>query len=410
MRTAELVSTGSELLSGRTLNRHAQVLGAGLRTVGIRLMRDTTVGDSLEGIAGAVGEALGRADLVVVSGGLGPTSDDMTRDALARLLRRPVHLDSATLELLRDRYQKRGLPLGRESERQALVLEGAVVLPNPVGAAPGQCLLLDDGKVIFVLPGPPREFGAVLETHVLPWLRQQWGGGGDLERVFMMGGFPESRAARVFEEACVPAEGCGVEIGYCAAPGQLEIRFNASAECAAALDAACAAARGLLGAAVYAEERIPIEAAILRRLFREGRTLASAEGASLGLLARRLAGPVEACTSYEGGLVATTRRALLDELEVMPEWIDEQGHAGETIARHMASAVRVRHGATLGCAVSPAALSQEPGTDVPEARVSIAIDGPGSSTCRAFTFSGSRDGIAEWSAQAALNLLWQSLE
>jgi nicotinamide-nucleotide amidase len=407
MNTAELVSTGNELLSGRTLNRHAQVLGAALRTVGIRLLRDTTVGDSLDEIAAAAGEALRRADVVVVSGGLGPTSDDMTRDALGQLLHRPTHLDPETVALLRERYHKRGLPLGRESERQALVLEGAAVLPNSVGAAPGQRLELDDGKVLFVLPGPPREFGAVLDAHVLPWLRDR-GGAPVQERVFLLGGFPESRAARLFEQAGIPEAGCGVEIGYCAAPGQLEIRLTAAAECAAALEMACVTARQLLGVDVYAEERIPIETAILRRLFREGLTLATAEGGSLGLLAGRLAVPEEAAVAYAGGIVATTRGALEDELEVPSAWIEEHGLAAEPVARQMASAIRIRRGASLGCAVSPAVTTAQT-TDAPEATVCIAIDAPDTSHCRTVTFSGSRAGIAEWCAQAALNQLWQTL-
>lgn len=409
MNTAELVSTGHELLSGRTLNRHGQTLGDALRAVGGRLVRDTTIGDDRETIADAVGQAFTRTDTVFVSGGLGPTSDDITRDALADLLGRSILPDPEALALLRDRYQKRGLPLGTESERQALVLEGAVVLSNPVGAAPGQRIDLEEGRVLFVLPGPPREFNAILETHVLPWLRERWGETSGLEQVFLLGGYPESQAARLFEQAGIPAAGSGVEIGYCASPGVLEVRLTASSARREAWTEAAARARDLLGDAVYAEQRIPLESAVLQRLFRKGKNLATAEGASLGGLARRMGESENAPHAYAGGVVAVHPGVLIDELAVLPEWVEEHGSASEPVARHMASSVRLKFGASIGCAVSPVAVQEGTSDSTPEGRVYIAIDLDGEIRCEPYTVTGSRSGMAEWSTQAALNRLWRAL-
>ncbi|HEY5621621.1 MAG TPA: competence/damage-inducible protein A, partial [Pontiella sp.] len=149
---AELISIGTELLCGRTLNTHGRDLGAALNAIVLELVRDTTIPDQIPTIAEAVGEALERVDLVFVSGGLGPTTDDITRDALAELLQKKVILDAPTVEHLKQWYEDRGRTITLAATRQAQVLEGAVVLSNAEGAAPGQRIDFPDGKILFILP------------------------------------------------------------------------------------------------------------------------------------------------------------------------------------------------------------------------------------------------------------------
>lgn len=224
----ELVSIGNELLSGRTVNRHAQTLGAALTAIGLRLMRDTTIPDDVDIIARTVREALERVDLVVVTGGLGPTTDDLTRDALASLFKRRIVSSPEALRVLHQRYAERGRTVTPASERQAQVIEGAAVLINPVGMAPGEQMTLDDGKTVFVLPGPPAEFSAVLEAHVLPWLRERFRGAvPDGLRVLTVRGIGESDVVHRLE--CAGFDAGEVVLGFYPGLGEVEIRLTAPA-------------------------------------------------------------------------------------------------------------------------------------------------------------------------------------
>ena len=223
---AELISIGNELLSGRTLNTHGQDLGAALSTIGLQLARDTTIPDDTATIGFAVQEAFERVGLVFVSGGLGPTIDDITRDALAGLLNRDIVLDQPTVEHLKAWYEKRGRTITIAATRQAQVLEGAVVLPNPVGAAPGQRLDLDGGKTLFVLPGPPNEFNAILEESIIPWIKKKYTTARpNVVRVVRTQGIGESDIVTILEEARFAPK--HVDLGFYPGMGKVEIRLTA---------------------------------------------------------------------------------------------------------------------------------------------------------------------------------------
>ncbi|HKL20400.1 MAG TPA: molybdopterin-binding protein, partial [Tichowtungia sp.] len=229
----ELISIGTELLSGRTLNTHAQTLGGQLAKIGLKLSRDTTIPDVMDTIQSAVREAFERVDIVVVSGGLGPTVDDITRDALAGLVDTGIVLSDSALEAIKARYASRGYPFTPAAERQALVLEGADVLLNSAGCAPGERLDFPDiEKTLFITPGPPVEFSAVLEEHIIPWLRKRFPDAvPDGLRVLMTQGIGESLLVTHLEQAGfhnLPAlrdpEG-GVAIGFYPGSGKVEIRL-----------------------------------------------------------------------------------------------------------------------------------------------------------------------------------------
>lgn len=233
----ELISIGTELLSGRTLNSHAQTLGAALSAMGLRLSRDTTIADEIETIQSAVRDALDRTDIVIVSGGLGPTSDDITRDALAGLFSINIVISEAALAQMKERYSARGYPFTPAAERQALVLEGADVLLNSVGCAPGERLTLPDGKTLFIVPGPPIEFTAVLEEHIIPWLQETFPDAvPDGLRVLMTRGLGESLLVTQLEQAGFQCP--DISIGFYPGSGKVEIRLSASEDKTAALDEA----------------------------------------------------------------------------------------------------------------------------------------------------------------------------
>lgn len=223
---AELISIGNELLSGRTLNTHGQDLGGTLASIGLQLVRDTTIPDEIPVIAGAVEEALARTDLVFVSGGLGPTVDDITRDALGTLLNQQIVLHQPTVDYLHSWYAKRNRRITPAGERQALVLENAVVLPNSVGAAPGQRIELPEGKTLFVLPGPPNEFNAILSEEIVPWLKARYfDARPKLVRIVQTRGIGESDIVTILEAADFHPP-C-VALGFYPGKGQVEIRLTA---------------------------------------------------------------------------------------------------------------------------------------------------------------------------------------
>lgn len=224
--TAELISIGNELLTGRTLNTHGKDLGSALTAIGLSLTRDTTIPDDSNLIQSAVREALGRTGLVFVSGGLGPTVDDITRDALGELLGQQIVLHQPTVEHLRGWYESRGRTMTPAGERQALVLEQATALFNAVGAAPGQRIDLPDGKTLFILPGPPNEFNAILNDEIIPWLQARFTDARPrLVRIVRTRGIGESDIVTILEHAGFsPAN---IDLGFYPGKGKVEIRLSA---------------------------------------------------------------------------------------------------------------------------------------------------------------------------------------
>lgn len=226
---AELISIGNELLSGQTLNTHGRDLGEALAALGLRLSRDTTIADDIPTIGSSVDEALNRVDLVFVSGGLGPTIDDITRDALSKLFEQKIVVHQPTIEHLKGWYEQRGRTMTIAATRQAQVLELAIALFNSAGAAPGQRLELSEGKVLFVLPGPPNEFNAILKEEIIPWLQVRYA---DIKpeyvRFVRTKGIGESDIVTILEEADFqPLE---VDLGFYPGAGKVKIRLSGTAE------------------------------------------------------------------------------------------------------------------------------------------------------------------------------------
>ena len=223
---AELISIGNELLCGRTLNTHGRDLGAALTAMGLQLVRDTTIPDEIHAIGAAAEEAVTRTNLVFVSGGLGPTVDDITRDALAKWLKQKIVLDQPTVEYLKEWYEKRGRTISLAATRQAKVLETAVVLPNSAGAAPGQRIELAGGKVLFVLPGPPNEFNAILDEEIIPWLQERYAHVRPrLVRMVHTTGIGEADIVTILERENFQPP--GIVLGFYPAHGTVEIRLTA---------------------------------------------------------------------------------------------------------------------------------------------------------------------------------------
>jgi nicotinamide-nucleotide amidase len=403
----ELISTGSELLNGRSLNRHAQVLGERLDRMGFALVRDTTVPDDLEAIQEALRGALGRVEVVIISGGLGPTSDDITPEAVADFLGRAVVTDPGSLAALRNRHERLGRAVTPAAERQARIVDSAAALSNPVGAAPGERLKVG-AKTIFILPGPPAEFLAVLEQHVLPWLDAAAPDRPRSDRKsLMVCGLGESDIVMLFDKAGFPPS--GLEVAYCAGPGRIEVRFGAGAGGGDPETAAREACR-LLGGHVYSIEREEMEEVIGRLLVREKKTLSTAESCTGGLLGGRITSVSGSSAYYRGGMIAYANDIKTASLGIPLEILEREGAVSVAVAGRMAGAVRERFGSDFGLGITGIAGPDGGTPGKPVGRVFIALAGETFVRVRKYTFGGDRDRVREWSVRMALDLLRRHLQ
>jgi nicotinamide-nucleotide amidase len=403
----ELVSTGNELLSGRTVNLHAQTIGARLGELGIPLARDTTVGDNPRDIEDALRGALSRADVVVVTGGLGPTMDDLTRDAVASVTGRGIVMDEGSLERIRFRYTKTGRAMNPSVARHALVLEGAEVLSNSVGLAPGERIAWE-GKTIFLLPGPPRELKAVLEEHVLPWIRVHVPvPSRPYVRTFQVCGIGESDLmTRLEKKGFVAGE---VFMETCAQPGRVEVRLKTATGLRDAVDRATAVLREAAGDYLFAEGTATMAEVVADLLRARSATLATAESCTGGMIGARLTDLAGASAWYVGGVVAYSNDSKVRDLSVNAAVLERWGAVSGEAARQMAEGIRRRFAAAYGLAVTGIAGPTGGSAEKPVGLVYAAVSDERGQVDREFRFGGDRASIREWSSALALDLLRRRL-
>src|SRR5262245_11766324 len=336
-----ILAVGSELLTPFRVDTNSLLITERLNAVGYDVRLKTVVGDNLDELARIIESALGWADLIVTTGGLGPTEDDLTRDAVARVLELPLDVDEAIVESIRARFAKRGLTMTENNRRQAMVPRGATVLDNPNGSAPG--LLLKRGATdIVLLPGPPREMTPMLEAVIRDRLAPRSGGAGLFRRVLKITGRPESEVDALVEPIYSKWTRQAVPISttILAALGQLELHLTASAasadEAHEALEIAIAQLREALGPSVYSVDGRPLEAVVGAMLRDAGLTIAVAESCSGGLLASRLTDVPGSSDYVERGVVCYSNRAKTELLGIPEELIRAHGAVSEPVARQMA--------------------------------------------------------------------------
>ena len=402
----ELVSTGLELLTGRTVNTHAHTLARQLAPLGLRLLRDTTVPDDREVIRQAVAEALQRVDLVVVSGGLGPTSDDLTREAVADLTGVGLVMHEPSRQAIRDRYARVGRVLNDSVERHALVLEGAEVMMNPVGLAPGEDIRFQ-GQHIFLLPGPPHEFEAILAEHLVPRLAGLAPAPPQEMRMFQICGIGESDLISRLGGNDFP--GAGLEVAYCAGLGRVEVRLWGSPEKRADLDRVAGQLRAVAGPCVFAERPALMEEVVAEQLTGFGLTLATAESCTGGLVAHRLTNIAGSSAWFRGGMVAYANEAKVRDLGVSESILQTDGAVSAAVARAMAEGVRARFGTDLGLGITGIAGPGGGTAQKPVGLVFCAVADARGTDVKEHRFNGRRAIIKEWSAQMALDLVRRRL-
>lgn len=402
----ELVTTGAELLSGRTLNRHAQWLGGELDRLGWRLLRDTTVPDDLEAIRDAITGALARCDVVICTGGLGPTSDDVTRDVAAAWYGSSLVMDEPARLHVLDVYARRNKPLNDLVERHALVVKGARVLQSNHGLAPGEHLE-KNGKHLFLLPGPPREFQGVMRDHVQPWIEAQSAGHRVRRHIFQVAGLGESDIA-----ARLNHRGFGElrnDVAYCAAPSRVTIRIEEQTAFAGDFDRALKLVHDELGTSIYAEREVAIEAVVMELLRQQGKTFAVAESCTGGMLGQKITALPGSSAVFCGGVVAYHNDVKERLLGVSAEVLAAHGAVSEPVAQAMAESVRVRCHADYGVAITGIAGPGGATPDKPVGLVVVAVADGNVTRVEPLRLGGARDIIREAAVMMALDLLRRQL-
>lgn len=403
----ELVTTGSELLNGSILNRHAQWLGAHLANLGWTLGRDTTVPDDAAAIRDAIASAFSRAEVVIVTGGLGPASDDVTRDVAAAWAGTKVVMHEPTRLHVAHVYAARNKPLNAMVERHALVVEGADVLDNRHGLAPGEHITAH-GRHLFLLPGPPREFQGVMRDHVLPWLDRQGVAAKRRIAAFSCVGVGESDIATRLEQHGFGA--LHIDTAYCAEPARVLVRITERADGAADFDRAVALVRRELGPAIYTENDEAIEQTVHRLCRERGVTLAVAESCTGGLIGQRLTALPGSSAYLRGGVIAYHNDVKADVLQVPCALLATHGAVSEPVARAMAEGVRRLAQADYGIAVTGIAGPDGGTPEKPVGLVFIAVAGARGTEARPLRLGGGREVIRESSATLALDLLRRTID
>lgn len=406
-REASILAVGSELLGTTRLDTNSLYLTGELEEIGVRVVRKACVGDGWEELLGELRFALGQAPLLLVTGGLGPTDDDRTKEAVAHLLGRRLVRDEAILERLRERWKARGREMPGVNAKQADVVEGAVVLHNRYGTAPGY-LLEAGGSVVVLLPGVPREMKGLWADQVRPWLTRDGASPGVRRRVLKVVGLGESAVEELVRPVYAKHPGNDVTI-LAAAPGEVQLHFAArgTAEAAgAALDAIEADFRAALGPALFGRDEETLEGVVGALLRDAGLTLALAESCTGGLVATRVTDVPGSSAWFLGGVVAYADRAKVELLGVSERTLAAHGAVSEEAAREMAAGVRRRLGASLGLAVTGIAGPSGGTAEKPVGTVHLALDaGRGPARHERLALPGDRGMIRRWTASAALEMI-----
>ncbi|HLE70989.1 MAG TPA: competence/damage-inducible protein A [Vicinamibacteria bacterium] len=404
---AEILAVGEELLAPGRVETNSLYLTEKLAAVGVPVGFRGIVGDEEGRIAAAIRHALERSELVLVSGGLGPTADDRTRDAACQALGISMRLDEEILEGLRKRFAKRGIEMPEVNRRQAMVPEGATVLENRRGTAPGLFIETLQGRILVLLPGPPRELEPMFDEQVRPRLR---GFAGDFfyrTRKLWVAGLPESSVEQKIVSTYQAYENPLTTI--LAAPGQVEIRLTARERSAAAADALneelAAKLRAILGEHVFSEWEESLEAVVGSLLHDAGMRIAVAESITGGLIAHRITQVSGASRYFDTGFVTYSNESKTALLGVAPDLFRRVGAVSEEVALAMARGALERASADIAVSVTGVAGPTGGSDEKPVGLVYIGLATRASARAERRQFPGERRQVKRWTAQTALDLV-----
>ena len=409
----EVVTIGGELLLGFTIDTNAAHLARVLGELGVEVVRRTTVGDAAEEIAAAVREARDRTGAVITTGGLGPTADDLTKQAIAALFGRGMRRDESIIENLRERWRSRGLPgeLPRANEQQAMIPEGARILVNRHGSAPGIWLEDDAGAWVAMLPGVPREMRGMLADEVIPLLRERAGDVVVRSRTIRTAGVAESALADMLGELAAGLP--GLPLAYLPSPEGVDLRLTArglrAIEADRILEDAAARLLERVGRFVYGAGEDDLAAIVLERCRARSLRLAVGESCTGGLLGARLTAVPGSSDVFLGGIIAYDDSVKRTLLAVPDSMLREHGAVSEPVVRAMATGARASLGADIGIGITGIAGPGGGTAEKPVGTVYIGVDVGGEVSAWKRHFFGDRDEIRRRTAQTALDFVRRSV-
>jgi nicotinamide-nucleotide amidase len=406
MLKSEIIAIGSELLTPFRTDTNSLWLTQRLNSVGIEVKLKTVVGDDESRLEEAIRDALRRSDAIVSTGGLGPTEDDITRKVFARVTARQLILDYDVLGEIRNKFASRGFQMTPNNERQALVPRGATVLPNPNGTAPG-LKLMQDGKLIVLLPGPPREMKPMFDDYVMPDLEKMSRGVRLSTRTLKVTGLGESALddliAPIYKEYSNPS----TTILF--TDSDLEIHLTAQAETAGRaeelVDELADKLSDKLGANLYSADGESIEEVVGQRLTLKGYTIATAESCTGGLIAERITRVPGSSQYFLGSIISYSEDIKVDLLGVNRDLIDSRGVVSGDVAEAMARNVKEKIGSTIGLSVTGVAGPGGATEGNPVGTVYIGMADDVGSSNRRMILPGDRHLIRWRASQAALDMV-----
>ena len=405
MPDAEIIAIGSELLTPDKVDTNSLYLTDQLNTLGVEVRRKLVVGDDRALVAASVKQALLDAEIVIVTGGLGPTEDDVTRDAVADALGRKLEFRGDLLAALEERFKQINRKMAENNKRQAWAVEGAEALPNPRGTAPGQWIDVGDGRVVMLLPGPPRELKGMFAEQCAPRLERILPPQVIRTRLFRVAGMGESDLDQLISPVYKPFTNPVTTI--LAGPGDIQIHLRSrgatNEEADGLLNQIAPEIERLLGDRIYSRDGSPIETVVGNRLRQLGATLSVAESCTGGLLGERITSVAGSSDYFVGGFLAYSSRMKTHLLGVDPGLLAAHTAVSEEVAMAMAVGARTRTGSTYAVSITGEA-GPESATGQPVGTMIIGFAGDGvEPVARKYHLFGGRDGVRARAAQWALD-------
>lgn len=406
----EILAVGSEMLTPYRQDTNSLFLTERMNALGVSVIGKAVVGDNVKRLADCIQQSLRRADIVLLTGGLGPTLDDITREAVAGALGAEVVRDAEILTALYKRFAERRMQMPENNARQADIVKGAVILQNPLGSAPGQWIdtvFQKHRKIVIMLPGVPQEMKAIFTEHCGPRLREIVPPAAIASRMLRIAMLPESevdaRSAPIYTrykdiETTILAVTTEVQLHFrCIAPTEAQARER--------VDELCGFVEDELGDAVFSSRGETLEQTVLLLLEMRGETLAVAESCTGGMVSQRLTSVPGSSRSFFGGVVVYSNEMKTEFADVPPKLLDRHGAVSRQVAAALAEGIRERTGATLGVGITGVA---GPGGGTPETPVGLVFaalaDGK-ETVVRERRFSGDRERVRMLAGTLALDLV-----
>lgn len=410
---AEIITIGDEILIGQTIDSNSAWIGKHLSDIGVSIRQISSISDQKDHIVSSVDEALARVDLLIVTGGLGPTRDDITKATLTDYFNSQLVMNEDVLKDVQKHFERRSRPMPEVNKYQAMVPEVATVFRNVNGTAPGMWFE-KDGKVVVSLPGVPYEMKSIMEDHVIPKVKTTFELPFVYHRTVLTQGMGESTLMGIIQKWEFSLEELNIKLAYLPSASVVKLRLSAVGakkdDVVDKVERKITELKELLGHLVYGEETEKLEEVVGRLLLENGQTLSTAESCTGGYLAHLITSIAGSSSYYEGTVVSYSNEVKIAELEVSAQSINEHGAVSEEVVIQMAKGVRGKMKTDYGIATSGVAGPSGGSEEKPVGTVWIAVAGPDGTIARKFQFGNHRFRNIKMTALTALNLLRKEIE